>query len=290
MKIRSPAQGRLTKPQGQPTRGKTARNRLRRVDNFLIRYDPGLLHRNDGPFSGALFVDLGYGAEPFTTLESAARFRRINPALRVLGVEIDPERVAVAQPYADDCTHFRYGGFNLPLTTSADGQVERVRLLRAFNVLRQYEEREVAEAYALMAQAMTPGGLLMEGTSDPLGRLWVANLMRAVGEAAAIAWQPAGLVFSTNFYAGFDAGDFQAVLPKNLIHRVVKGEPIHAFFAAWKRAAQESISWRAWGERAWFVASAERLAEAGYAIDLRRRWLRTGYLIWKDVGAVGLHC
>ena len=72
-------------PQGQPTRGKTARNRLRRVDNFVIQYDPTLLRREDGPFEGALFVDLGYGAEPFTTLESAERFRRLNPQLAGVG-------------------------------------------------------------------------------------------------------------------------------------------------------------------------------------------------------------
>ena len=31
------------KPQGQVTRGKTARNRLRQVDNFLLLYEPGLI-------------------------------------------------------------------------------------------------------------------------------------------------------------------------------------------------------------------------------------------------------
>ncbi|MCB0056710.1 MAG: hypothetical protein KDE45_06795, partial [Caldilineaceae bacterium] len=50
------------KPQGQPTRGKTARNRLRRVDTFLLRYDPALLR--DAESAPAWVVDLGYGAEP----------------------------------------------------------------------------------------------------------------------------------------------------------------------------------------------------------------------------------
>jgi hypothetical protein len=61
------------RPLGEPTRGKTARNRLRRVDNFLAMYDPSLLRRSDGDFAGAWVVDLGYGEEPWTTLESAAR-------------------------------------------------------------------------------------------------------------------------------------------------------------------------------------------------------------------------
>src|SRR3990172_8626706 len=95
------------KPEGQPTRGKTASNRLRRVDNFILLYDPSLLTRTDGLSARSLFVDLGYGFAPRTTLESTARFRRVNPNLRILGVEIDPERVAAARPFADENTFFR---------------------------------------------------------------------------------------------------------------------------------------------------------------------------------------
>ncbi len=186
----------------------------------------GVIQRNDGPWARALFVDLGYGAEPFTTLESAARLRKLNPDLRLLGVEIDPERVATALPYADAQTYFRRGGFNLPLGVEPDGQPEVVRCIRAFNVLRQYEEAEVAGAYAAMAHGVLPGGLLVEGTSDPYGRLWVANILR---RTAAGDWRPEALVFSTNFRAGFEPALFQPVLPKNYIHRMVPGEPIAAF-------------------------------------------------------------
>ena len=104
---------RKDRPEGQPTRGKTApRNRLRRVDTFLLLYDSALVRRQE---PARLSHGLGYGAEPFTTLESADRLRVINPDLPVLGAEIDPERVARAAPYADEQTGFRLGGFNLPL-------------------------------------------------------------------------------------------------------------------------------------------------------------------------------
>jgi hypothetical protein len=278
------------RPQGQPTRGKTARNRLRRVDTFLLGYDPALIRRQDGDFAGALFVDLGYGAEPFTTLESAARLRRVNPRLPVLGVEIDPERVAAAQPFADEQTHFRLGGFNLPLRVDPDGRPEQVRVIRAFNVLRQYQEAEVAEAYTLMARGVLPGGLLVEGTADPLGRIWVANVLRrtaasitSAGEPASHSgvWQAEALVLSTNFRTGFDPAAFQAVLPKNLIHRMAPGEPIYDFFQAWKQATLETAAFRGWGARQWFVASAGRLAASGYRIDLHGRWLRRGFLVWR---------
>lgn len=263
------------RPQGQPTRGKTAQNRLRRVDLFLAWYARRLLRADDGPLANAWLVDLGYGAEPYTTLEMARRLRRLNPALPVLGVEIDPMRVAAAQPYADALTQFRRGGFNLPLQAQSSG-AESVRIIRAFNVLRQYDEDAVAGAYAELTHGVVPGGLLVEGTSDPLGRFWVANVLR---RTAAPAWQPEALVFSTNFRAGCEPAAFQAVLPKNCIHRMLPGEPIWALMQAWKQAALRSLPARAWGQRAWFSASAHLLAAAGYRVELRGRWLRRGFLI-----------
>ncbi|MBX3015192.1 MAG: hypothetical protein KF832_26980 [Caldilineaceae bacterium] len=271
------------RPQGQETRGKTSRNRLRRVDNFVALYDPALLQRETGSFARSLFVDLGYGAEPFTTVESAARFRRFNATLPVLGVEIDAARVAIAQPFADDQTHFRLGGFNLPLQAG-----EQVRLIRAFNVLRQYEESAVAGAYALLARQLLPGGLVVEGTSDPFGRIWVAHLLRKVAtreetppEGLYSELYPEALVFSTNFRTGFDPSEFQTILPKNLIHQVIPDTPIYRFFAQWQQATWETIAQRTWGVRSWFVASAHALAARGYPLDLRRRWLARGYLVWQ---------
>jgi len=46
------------RPQGQITRGKTARNRLRRVDNFLCLYDPALIRQPDPPGQVSWYVDL----------------------------------------------------------------------------------------------------------------------------------------------------------------------------------------------------------------------------------------
>jgi hypothetical protein len=268
------------KPMGSPTRGKTASNRLRRVDNFILLYEPSLFTRTAGLFRDAFFVDLGYGFDARTTLESAARFRRLNPTLPILGVEIDKERVEAALPHADPITHFRVGGFNLPLRAG-----ESVRLIRAFNVLRQYEEKDFVPACETLARHVLPGGLMIEGTSNPYGSLWVANLARKNPESDSSplnpqSWKMEALVFSTNFRLGFDVTDFQAVLPKNHIHHVRKGEAIYDFFEAWKFSVAETSSAKAFGLRQWFAASAESLAAKGYKIDLHRKWLMKGWLIW----------
>lgn len=262
----------VKKPQGQPTRGKTASNRLRRVDNFTLLYEPSLLTRTDNLFADSLFVDLGYGFDPRTTLESAERFRRVNPNLKILGVEIDRERVEAALPFADEKTFFRLGGFNLPLQTD-----ETVRLVRAFNVLRQYEEQDFAPAYERLAEYVLPGGLMIEGTSTPFGQIWSANLARRAENAS---WKMEALVFSTNFRLGLEAEEFQTILPKNYIHRVVEGEPIHDFFQAWKRSMAETSPAKTFGLKQWFIASAESLAKKGFDVDLHKKWLGRGWLIW----------
>jgi hypothetical protein len=293
------------KPEGQPTRGKTASNRLRRVDNFILLCEPSFLTRTDGRFARALFVDLGYGFDARTTLESAARFRRVNPELPILGVEIEKERVEAALPFADEKTFFRLGGFNLPLKEG-----EHVRLIRAFNVLRQYEEKDFTPAYVRLAQYVLPGGLMIEGTSNPFGSVWCANLVRktnlghvtlsewrqsatteesrrfATGSFAPLRmtnneWRLEALVFSTNFRMGFDLTDFQAVLPKNLIHYLVPGEPIYDFFETWKGAAAETSAMKTYGLRQWFIHAAESLAQKGYRVNLQKKFLSRGWLIWE---------
>ena len=224
-------------------------------------------------FARSLFVDLGYGFDARTTLESAARFRRVNPDLPILGVEIEKERVDAALPYADEKTFFRLGGFNLPLKEG-----ESVRLIRAFNVLRQYEEKDFAPAYERLAHGVLPGGLMIEGTSTPYGQIWTANVARRLESGK---WVIEALVFSTNFRLGFDIRDFQAVLPKNYIHHVVQGEPIYDFFEAWKQSAAETSSVKTYGLRQWFTQSAELLAQNGYKINLQRKFLSKGWLIWE---------
>jgi hypothetical protein len=246
------------------------------VDIFVLIYDPGLLRRRDGPFATAPFVDVGYGAEPWTTMESATRLRRLNPMLPVLGVEIDPERVETAQPFADPLTQFRLGGFDLPLSPGS------ARLIRAFNVLRQYEEADVAEAHATLGRYLVPGGLLIEGTSDPFGRLWVANLLRkAAPDASETPLVVEGLLFGTNFRWGFEPQLFQPVLPKNLIHRVTPGQPMYDFFSAWTSAYQTALPLRDLGLRQLFAESARGLAARDYAIDTRPKLLSKGFLLWK---------
>ena len=265
---------------GTETRGKTAPNRLRRVDNFVLMYCRDLIMSDEH-----LFVDVGYGFTPMTTLESARRFRQHNAELLVLGIEIDNRRVRDAQPFADDRTSFRQGGFNLPLqTNSSTGRRESVNLIRAFNVLRQYDlERDCRDAHLLMCHHLNVNGILIEGTSDPFGRTWVTNVVRKRADQSLII---EALVFSTNFQDGFDIVSFQQVLPKNFIHRMSgPAEMIFNFFEDWKisyeQVGKAMKTTLGMGVRQQFIVTAKHLAdEYGYTIVTERKYLKHGFLIW----------
>ena len=128
------------KPIGTVTRGTTNPNRLRRVDRFIASLPIVKTH-------GCTVVDLGYGASPITAVELHERLSKLNASIRVVGVEIDRERVerglAVAKPGLD----FLLGGFETPLPPGSN----HADVIRAFNVLRQYDESEVAAAWAQIA-------------------------------------------------------------------------------------------------------------------------------------------
>jgi hypothetical protein len=190
--------------------------------------------------------------------------------LRVLGVEIDPERVVQAAPFAEPGLSFRLGGFSLPLAPG-----ERAGVIRAFNVLRQYPEAEVAAALAALSGPLAESGLILEGTSDPLGRLLTFNLYQKQSGAL----ERVALVLAPTLRADFLPRQFQAVLPKNFIHHAAPGGPIDRFFAAWHAAWQHARR-HAPQLRQIFVSAARRLADHyGYALDRRPALLRRGFLV-----------
>ena len=264
-------------PVGHPTRGKTAANRLRKTDVFLA---VACADRLGGP--GAVYVDVGFGASPVTSVETFDRLRRINPELAVVGVEIDPARVEAARPLARPGLEFRHGGFALPVRPG-----ERGVAIRALNVLRQYEEAAVADAVARLGGALAPGGVLIEGTSDPTGRLLAFDLYR---EHAGVL-ERAAFVLAPSPRASFLPRDLQAVLPKRLIHRADPGGAVDRFFAAW-HAAWQGARRVAVHPRPAFALAARELAERhGYAVDRRPILLRRGFLVlgptWPDRAAPG---
>ena len=221
------------------------------MDNWITARLGGLLRAAPDP----LVVDLGYGASPVTTIELSHRVTRLRPDVRVVGVEIDPARVAAAEPSGDPPRlTFVRGGFEFAGL--------RPTLVRAANVLRQYDEPAALRAWATMRDGLAPGGLLVEGTCDELGRLACWVLLDADG--------PVSLTLACRVASIERPGELAERLPKALIHRNVPGEPIHAFLRAFDSAWHAAAPSSAFGPRQRWVAASARLVEAGWPVDISR--------------------
>jgi hypothetical protein len=243
-------------PLGQLTRGTTGYNRLRRSDRWLVhapRVRAALLSASE-----PLVVDLGYGALPVTTLELAARLRAVRPDVRVVGLEIHPERVVPPQHGVE----FGLGGFEL-------AGLQPV-LVRAFNVLRQYHVDDVAEAWAQMRTRLAPGGLIVDGTCDELGRRCCWVLLDGAG--------PVSLTLACDPFAIDKPSDLAERLPKVLIHHNVAGQPINRLLTAADRAWAASAGHGVFGPRVRWRAMLESLAHEGFPVEPPRRRLRDGVL------------
>lgn len=244
------------RPLGTITRGTTNPNRLRRVDRWLAGPQAWRLRRAADP----VVVDLGYGASPVTAVELLHRLRAVRPDVGVVGLEIDPARVAAAAPLAGPGLSFALGGFELALPGD-----RRPVLVRALNVLRQYPLEQVAGAWELVAGRLAPDGLLVDGTCDELGRLaaWVA--VTADG--------PRSLTLSLRL-AGLERPSAVAArLPKALIHHNVPGQPVHAYLQALDAAWLRQGALAPFGVRQRWLAAVRTVREEGWPLlDGPARW------------------
>src|SRR5690348_18071928 len=125
-----------------------------------------------------------------------------------MGLEIHPDRVAAARAAENSTVEFGLGGFELA--------GRRPVLVRAFNVLRQYPVAAVPEAWSAMQAQLAPGGLIVDGTCDEVGRRCSWVLLDAGG--------PLTLTLACDPFAVEQPSDLAERLPKVLIHHNVAGQ------------------------------------------------------------------
>lgn len=133
-------------------------------------------------------------------------------------------------------------------------------VVRAFNVLRQYPEDEVAAAWRQMTGT---GALLVEGTCDELGRIatW------AVVEAGV----PSTLTLSVRLPVLDHPAVLAERLPKALIHHNVPGHPVYELLRALGRAWDTEAT--PFGPRQRWLATVRRLRDEGRPVlDGPARW------------------
>lgn len=268
---------RATSPTGHATRGTTNTNRLRRVDRWIAAR-PEFTSATD-----PLVIDLGYGASGVTAFELWERLHRANASVEVLGLEIDADRVARASAQLaeirtggttftpDMRVSFARGGFETPAP-------RRPTIIRAFNVLRQYDEAAVEDAWRLMTSRLAPGGLLVEGTCDEIGRV-----------ASWIDVSPANEPLRLTISLRLDELEHPAIvaerLPKALIHHNVPGERVHALMTELDVLWDRNAALGTFGPVQRWLAVVNGLREAGWPVLTTKARAKLGELTvpWSTV-------
>lgn len=245
--------------EGRITRGTTGVNRLRRVDRWIAALPE--LRRAADP----LVVDLGYGASATTSLELYARLAKVRADVEVIGVEIDPARVALAARDARPGVSFRLGGFEVPLPEG-----RRPTVIRALNVLRQYDESEVAAAWERMLARLQPDGALVEGTCNESGRVCSWVTLTTDG--------PQTFTVSLRLTELERPSVVAERLPKSLIHRNVSGERIHDFLADLDRFWQVNAPLSVYGPSQRWIETANAMRTGGWPIEGGKARWRLGEL------------
>lgn len=257
-------------PIGSVTRGTTGTNRLRRVDRFIGQL-PGFL-ASPAP----LVVDLGFGASPTTALELHDRLSLLRAGVEVVGIEIEPARVARAALSARPGVSFRLGGFEVPLDRG-----RRATVIRAFNVLRQYGEADVLGHWRRMVDRLEPGGALIEGTCSESGR--VASWVTLSPDG------PMSLTMSLRLPDLELPSIVAERLPKALIHRNVPGERVHELMSDLDRYWRLHAGLGIWSSRQRWIATVRSIAAEGWPVLGARTRSRLGELtiMWAALAPTG---
>lgn len=221
-----------------------------------------------------MVVDLGFGASPITAVELLARLTKVNANTHVVGIEIERERVERGLAVATDHLHFAHGGFETPLPSQVG---ESATIIRAFNVLRQYDEADVADAWARMQSRLSQDGLLVEGTCDEIGRLstWI-TLDRECPLSLTISLRLSGLELPSKVAER---------LPKALIHHNQPGEKIYEFLQTLDSAWRANAGLSAFSPAQRWVATCKQLEDSGWPLlgDRKRRRLGEVSVAWAAV-------
>ena len=141
-------------------------------------------------------------------------------------------------------------------------------LIRAFNVLRQYNETEVESAWSMMQSRLSEKGLLVEGTCDEIGRVssWV-TLTRA---------EPISFTISLQLGSLNRPSKVAERLPKILIHKNTPGNKIHSLLTAMDREWEKAAALASFGADQRFAAMAKALIQAGWPVLSSQKRFRLG--------------
>ena len=196
-------------------------------------------------------VDLGYGATPATAVELFERLSAVRPDVRVVGIEIEPERVRLAMPLERPGLSFQVGGFELPVPAG--------RSWCGRSTCCGSTRKRTSRHLAAGPGPAGPDGLFIDGTCDEIGRrvTWVAL----------DAERPLTLSMSMRFGSLRCPRRWPSGCRRPSSTGTSRRERIHAFLQAMDQAWLEAAPLASFGNRQRWTAMCRSLLDAGWPVQ-----------------------
>ena len=150
-------------------------------------------------------------------------------------------------------------------------------LVRAFNVLQAVPGGRRRRGVVADEARLAPGGLVVDGTCDEIGRRCGWVLLDGDG--------PVSLTLACDPFAIERPSDLAERLPKVLIHHNVSGQPVNSLLAAADHAWASVAGHGVFGPRERWRAMLNMLRDNDWPVEPPRRRMRDGVLTvpWSHV-------
>ncbi|RKY40016.1 MAG: hypothetical protein DRP76_02905, partial [Candidatus Omnitrophota bacterium] len=158
-----------------------------------------------------LIVDVGMGGRGApTTFDMYRILSKLNPELKIIGIDYNPENVKLAQEEAQKRKirniSFIKAGFNFNVQKNPD-------IITCFNVLMDYKRDERLAAIKKLRRRLKNKGVLLEGRSDDIGK-YISFIIYQLENEVLIRKQ---IIFCVNLKSLTNPQLFRRVLPAEFI-------------------------------------------------------------------------
>ncbi|HEC69242.1 MAG TPA: methyltransferase domain-containing protein, partial [Candidatus Omnitrophica bacterium] len=221
-----------------------------------------------------LIVDVGMGGRGApTTFDMYRILSKLNPDLKITGIDYNPDNVKLAQEKAQKegikNISFIKSGFNFHL-----GKNGKADVITCFNVLMDYERDERLAAIKELGRRLKNKGVLLEGRSDDIGK-YISFIIYQLENEVLIRKQ---IIFCVNLKSLTNPQLFRRILPAEFIGDELNWG-ISSFIEEWEYSNYRFMYLN--NPKQILKSVAEELRKKNYNVIPDSKLLKRGYVVLK---------
>ncbi|OQX86681.1 MAG: hypothetical protein B6D55_05505, partial [Candidatus Omnitrophica bacterium 4484_70.2] len=221
-----------------------------------------------------IIIDVGIGGRGApTTFDMYRILSKLNPDLKIIGIDYNPDNVKLAQEKAQKegikNISFIKVGFNFRL-----GKNKKADIITCFNVLMDYKRDERLTAIKELGRRLKNKGVLLEGRSDDIGK-YISFIIYQLENKVLIRKQ---IIFCVNLKSLTNPQLFRRVLPAEFIGDELNWG-INSFIEEWEYSTYRFMYLN--NPEQILKSVAEELRRKNYNVIPDSKLLKRGYVVLK---------